>query len=97
MAMLISLTATSQNIAGQWSGMLKIPGTELRIVFHFEKTTDGYSATLDSPIKARREFLYLSVAVAGDSVSLEIKSISGKFTGKIESETKCQGIFCKWE
>ncbi|TDP02398.1 hypothetical protein EV145_103386 [Flavobacterium sp. 245] len=38
-----------QEVQGQWNGLLKVPGTQLRIVFHVNKTETGYSATMDSP------------------------------------------------
>jgi hypothetical protein len=38
------------SIEGIWEGKLKVPGTELRIVFKISKNSDGtLTATLDSP------------------------------------------------
>lgn len=46
---LLSFILNGQEIAGQWNGLLKVPGTQLRVVFHVNKTEAGYSATMDSP------------------------------------------------
>ncbi|WP_133524686.1 alpha/beta hydrolase family protein [Flavobacterium sp. 245] len=46
---LISFIMNGQEVQGQWNGLLKVPGTQLRIVFHVNKTETGYSATMDSP------------------------------------------------
>jgi len=46
---LLSFILNGQEIAGQWNGPLKVPGTQLRVVFHVNKTEAGYSATMDSP------------------------------------------------
>ena len=39
----------SQDITGEWNGILKIPGKQLTIIFKISKLGEGYSATLDSP------------------------------------------------
>ncbi|MRX68202.1 hypothetical protein SAMN06265349_103548 [Flavobacterium resistens] len=46
---LLSFIMNGQEIAGQWNGLLKVPGTQLRVVFHVNKTETGYGATMDSP------------------------------------------------
>lgn len=49
-AALISYTSLfAQDITGQWNGVLKIMGTQLRIVLHVSKSAEGYSTTMDSP------------------------------------------------
>lgn len=39
----------AQDIAGDWYGLLKVPGRPLTVVFHLKKTDAGYTATMDSP------------------------------------------------
>ncbi len=46
---LVSYVMNGQEIAGQWNGLLKVPGGQLRLVIHVNKTETGYSATMDSP------------------------------------------------
>lgn len=40
---------SAKNITGTWNGMLDADGMKLRLIFHVEKSGDGYSATMDSP------------------------------------------------
>lgn len=84
----IALPASAQDITGTWNGLLKVPGAELRIVIHFEKTSNGYSATLDSPDQGAKGLPASSVTINKDTVTIEVKSISGKIVGKIESDAK---------
>lgn len=45
----ISNYLSAQNITGKWYGLLKVQGTELRIVIDVIKNGDGYTCTMDSP------------------------------------------------
>ena len=38
-----------QDITGQWNGILKVQGVQLRLVFHVNKAENGYTSTMDSP------------------------------------------------
>lgn len=48
-AFVVSFTLAAQDITGQWNGVLKVQGIQLRIVFNVSKSDNGYSATMDSP------------------------------------------------
>ena len=47
--LLISSITYSQDISGQWNGVLEVQGTALRLVFNINKTATGYKSTMDSP------------------------------------------------
>ena len=47
--LLSTLTSTAQDITGQWNGVLKVQGTQLRLVFNVTQTENGFSSTMDSP------------------------------------------------
>lgn len=49
LAGMVSLLAFGQDVTGQWNGILKVQGTQLRLVFNVLKTEKGYTATMDSP------------------------------------------------
>ena len=53
LAFLNSFSIHAQDITGQWNGILKVPGKQLRIVFHISKKDTGYSSTMDSPRPGR--------------------------------------------
>ena len=42
-------TIFSQDITGTWNGILKVQGMQLSLVFHINKTENGFSSTMDSP------------------------------------------------
>ncbi len=44
-----ALWMSAQKITGSWNGLLKLPGKQLRVVFHVDKKGAVYSATMDSP------------------------------------------------
>jgi uncharacterized protein len=44
-----TLSIFSQDITGKWNGILKVQGTQLKIVFNISKTDNGYTSTMDSP------------------------------------------------
>ena len=39
----------SQEVIGTWNGILKVQGMQLSLVFHVNKTDNGFSSTMDSP------------------------------------------------
>src|SRR5690625_149987 len=43
------LNLQAQDISGSWTGTLELPGMELTLVFHLNKTDDGWTGTMDSP------------------------------------------------
>lgn len=49
LAGLAPLGGRGQDITGEWNGVLKVQGVQLRLVFHVQKTGTGYAATMDSP------------------------------------------------
>lgn len=93
LAMFLSLSASAQDVTGQWNGALKIQGVELHLVFHIQKSGEIYSATLDSPDQGAKGIPASFVTINNDSLTVEIKSIGGKYNGKIESDNKITGIF----
>ncbi|MDD4363591.1 MAG: alpha/beta fold hydrolase, partial [Atribacterota bacterium] len=76
-----------KNILGNWEGTLKVPGTELRIVFRVYETTEGnISATMDSPDQGVRGILVNEIIQDDNNLILEIKAIGGVFEGVISEE-----------
>ena len=55
-SLLSSIPLSSQDITGQWHGVLKVQGTQLRLVFNVSKTEIGISSTMDSPDQGAKGF-----------------------------------------
>jgi hypothetical protein len=76
-----------QSIEGIWQGVLKVQSSELRIVFKISPTPEGkLTATLDSPDQGAKDIPVSDVAFENGNVKIEVKSIFGAYTGKLESD-----------
>jgi hypothetical protein len=78
--------AKPSDIDGAWQGTLEAGGTKLRVIFHITNTEDGLSATMDVPDQGATAIPASNVTRSGQSLSLEIKGIGGKFDGKIAAD-----------
>ncbi len=86
---LISITAFSQNIIGNWEGALQIQGTEIPIVFHISIDSSGkYNATFDSPKQKAFNLACSEVILKADSVILMMQIIKGKYAGQLNESKK---------
>lgn len=77
---LLSHGAFAQDITGQWNGILKVPGTQLRLVLNISKTETGYSATMDSPDQGAKGIPVTTTTFENGILKLAIPA------GKIEYE-----------
>ena len=79
--------ASEIGIEGIWEGKLKVPGTELRIVFKISKKPDGtLTATLDSPDQGVADIPVEEVTFKDYTLRLEVKSVGGIFEGKVNKD-----------
>ncbi|NOZ60546.1 MAG: alpha/beta fold hydrolase [Calditrichaeota bacterium] len=77
-----------------WYGKLAVPGGELSIVFHVNKSADNkITATMDSPDQGAKGIGVSKVEMAGDSVRFEVAVAAGFYSGKFTSDSTISG---KW-
>ena len=75
------------SIEGIWQGKLKVPGTELRVVFKISKNPDGtLTATLDSPDQGVTGIPVAEVIFEDNTLRLEVKSAGAVFEGKVSDD-----------
>jgi len=75
------------SIEGIWEGKLKVPGTELRIVFKISKNPDGtLTATLDSPDQGVTGIPVEEIIFKDNTLRLEVKSVGGIYEGKVSED-----------
>jgi len=75
------------SIEGIWEGKLKVPGTELRIVFNISKNSDGtLTATMDSPDQGVTGIPVEEVIFKDNTLHLEVKSAGAVFEGKVSED-----------
>lgn len=89
---LMSCTLNGQDLAGQWNGTLNVQGTQLRIVFRVDKTSDQYDATLDSPDQNASGVKVTTTNFSYPDVKFEISSIGAVYEGTMSDK----GITGKW-
>ena len=76
---------SAKGIEGLWQGTLKVPGGELRVVFHINKAANGkLAATLDSPDQGARGIAVEECTFRNGKLTLAVKTISGGYEGTWE-------------
>jgi len=81
-----------QDITGQWNGVLKVQGMQLRIVFHITKTEDGYSSTMDSPDQHATGIPVTKTTFENSKLKIEVASAGMEYAGELKDKT-IKGIF----
>jgi uncharacterized protein len=89
---LMSPALYSQDLTGQWNGTLNVQGTQLRIVFHVNKTNNQYEATLDSPDQNVSGIKVTTTNFSYPSVKFEISGIKAVYEGTMSDKS----ITGKW-
>lgn len=90
----ISSTAFAQKLIGNWKGNIDINGTQLPIVFHFNKNSGGeVGGKWDSPKQNAIGLPYSSINVAEDSVHIGIKMVNGSYEGKFIGDDSITGTW----
>lgn len=87
LVLIISFSAQSQEIIGQWYGKLTIQGTELRLVFTITKTENGYSSTMDSPDQGAKGIPVESTNFENGILKIEMPNIKLVYSGELKSNT----------
>ena len=89
-ALVIALSVSSiqaQDIVGQWNGVFSVHGTNLRLIFHIEKTDEGYTSTLDSPDQGATGFPVKTTSFDGSKLSLELPTLAAKYEGEFQLDS----------
>lgn len=82
-----------QDISGSWNGILKLPGTQLRLVLNLVKTGEGYSATLDSPDQGAKGIPVTTVDFSNPVLKLTMTNLNADYQGALDAENNFKGIF----
>jgi pimeloyl-ACP methyl ester carboxylesterase len=87
-----NFTINAQDITGQWSGVLKVQGVQLRLVFNISKTENGYSSTMDSPDQGAKGIPVTSTRFENSKLRLEITNAKIEYSGELK-ENEIIGTF----
>jgi pimeloyl-ACP methyl ester carboxylesterase len=77
----------SQNIVGQWNGVLSIQGINLRLVFHINQSEDGYQSTMDSPDQGATGIPISTTTFDGAKLLLTIPNIGLSYEGEFKTDS----------
>ena len=83
----------SQNIIGQWSGVLKLPGSQLRIVFNVSKADSSYTSTMDSPDQGAKGIPTTKTDFENGVLKITAEKLKMNFEGNLENDTIVKGSF----
>ncbi|WP_445381179.1 alpha/beta hydrolase family protein [Robiginitalea sp. IMCC43444] len=86
--------AWTQEISGEWNGVLKVQGLQLRLVFNIQQTEDGtYSATMDSPDQGAKGIPVDETIFVNDSLKLSILRAGIRYEGILTEQQEITGTF----
>jgi hypothetical protein len=74
-------------ITGQWSGVLNVQGTNLRLVFHIKKTADGYTSTMDSPDQGAAGIPVAATTFDGSKLTMAIPNLGVLYEGEYKTDS----------
>ena len=83
------------DIEGNWQGVLKVSGMELRIVFKISMDSTGaWMGTMDSPDQGAKDIPVREVVVKEDSLIINMPDIGGRFEGLIHIDSlEIEGVW----
>ncbi len=79
--------ATARDVAGQWHGVLAVQGMKLRLVFHINNDSVGYSATLDSPDQGVTGIVASEVRVDSTKLRVEIQQLGASYEAEMKGDS----------
>ncbi len=85
--------STSQEITGQWNGVLKIQGMQLRLVFNISKTATGYTSTMDSPDQGAKDIPTSSTSFENNLLNIKIEKAKIEYVGTLGKDNIIVGNF----
>lgn len=91
--LLISITLRAQVITGQWNGVLKIQGTQLRLVFNVTKTENGFSSTMDSPDQEAKGIPTTTTSFENSILKVVVENLKIEYLGTLNKDNIIVGTF----
>jgi pimeloyl-ACP methyl ester carboxylesterase len=93
LTILTMLSVYGQEITGQWNGILKVQGMQLRIVFNINQTDEGYSATMDSPDQGAYGIQATSASYENLELVINITNLGVEYKGTLGMNDSIIGTF----
>ena len=90
-AMIMALWSHAEDITGQWNGLVKFQGIELRVILHITKDDTGYAATMDSPDQNAMGIPVTGTSFENNILKIEISNMKVVYSGEFK-DNKITGI-----
>ena len=84
--LLISFTATAQDITGKWNGVLKVQGTQLRLVFNVTKSENTFTSTMDSPDQGANGIPVTKTTFENSKIKFEVANARIEYDGQLKGD-----------
>lgn len=87
---LLMLTTTmifSQDITGDWNGLLKVSGMQMRLVFHITKIGTSFNATMDSPDQGAKDIPMSKTTFENSALTIEMAAAKIEYSGILKNDT----------
>jgi len=91
-ALFISIGSFGQDITGQWNGVLKVQGTQLRLFFNVTKTDKDFSSTMDSPDQGAKGIPVTNTTFDNSKIKFEVANARIEYNGELK-ENEIVGTF----
>ena len=79
-----SYSLIAQNITGQWNGVLKVQGIQLRVVFNVSKSDNGFSSTMDSPDQGAKGIPVTNTTFENSKIKFEVTNARIEYNGELK-------------
>ncbi len=92
--LLMNLSIYGQNeIVGQWNGVLKVQGIQLRLVFNINAAENGYTSTMDSPDQGATGIPVTTTTFENSTLKLSILNAGIEYEGVLDEANNIVGNF----
>lgn len=89
----IATNVSAQEIAGQWMGILKLPATDLKLVFNVIHSGGKYRATFDSPNQGAKNIPIETTCYENGELIFHMPQIRAEYLGRLNEQGGVEGIF----
>ena len=92
--LLSSISLVAQDITGQWNGVLKVQGTQLRVDFNVTETDNGaLNSTMDSPDQGAKGIPTTTTTFENSTLKITIINAGIEYTGILGDDNIIVGTF----
>jgi len=92
-AILTVMSMHSQDITGDWNGVLKVQGIQLRIVFNISRADTAYSSTMDSPDQGAKDIPVTSTSFENSVLKMDLTNLGIQYEGTLDDKNVFVGTF----